>query len=422
MSLNALAMCLDDSNKNKQPLIGLATLMSLIFAGKDLTPVGTQLLELAGGDDAEALMDLSILVQLKGDHDTGIALQQQALMLKQHYTLEPENLKNQLKLLAIMAPGDLMSNTPLEFIAEGIGIELEMLYVSQEHPLPTVLPEHDIIMVAVSELDRNYQILKLLEADMINLEKPIINNPGKIIEMSRDKTSIMLQNYRDINMPITSRIDRFELKNIINESQNLAHYLMGSTFPFIIRPIDSHAGYGLKKIENINEINEYLLNQYNDNYFISPFIDYYSEDKQYRKYRIVLIKGKPFIVHMAISDHWMVHYANAGMIDNANKRAEEKFIMETFDDDFSKRHALAFNNIYERFGLEYIGIDCGETSDGKLLIFEIGNSLTVHSLDPVDIFPYKKTQITKVFNGFAVLLEQTVVANSHNKSLELIKR
>ena len=420
MSFNALAICLDDSNNQKQPLIGLATLMSLIIAGKDITPIASQLLQLAGVDDAEALLDLSILVQLKGDHDTGVALQQQALMLKQHYILEPENLKSQIKLLAIMAPGDLMSNMPLEFITEGLGISLDILYVSKEYPLPEELPEHDIIMVAASELDRNYPILKALETDMENCSRPIINKAQNILAMARDRTSHMLQKIDGINMPITTRINRSELETINNGSRSLGSYLNDGKFPIIIRPIDSHAGAGLQKLESINDMREYLSSQSDENYFISPFINYYSDDKQYRKYRIALIKGKPFIVHMAIADQWMVHYANAGMAEDACKRAEEQFVMETFDEGFAKRHADVFQTIYQRLDLDYIGIDCAETSDGDLLIFEVGNALTVHALDPVDIFPYKKTQITKVFNGFGSLLEQTLASSTQNKSLELI--
>ena len=412
MSLNALAKYLDDNDTSTQSLIGLATLMSLAFDGKDLAPIGTTLLELAGGDNAEALMDLSTLVQLKGDRDTGLALQQQALMLKQHYKLEPDSIKNPIKLLAIMAPGDLMSNTPLEFITEAIGITLDMLYVSPEHPVPSTLPEHDIAMVAVSELDRNFHILKLLESAMADWPKPIINSPNNIVEMARDRSSLMLQNYAGINIPITSRITRTELENIINGSHHLNDYLADSSFPFIIRPVDSHAGHGLEKIENIAEIKEYLLNQYNENYFISPFINYKNTDEQYRKYRIVLIQGKPFLVHMAISDQWMVHYANANMADDANKRAEEQSVMETFDDDFSQRHALAFKKIYERFGLDYIGMDCGETPEGDLLIFELGNSLNVHTLDSVDIFPYKKIQTDKIFNGFSSYLNKILSSTS----------
>ncbi len=419
MSFNSLAICLNESNNTKQPLIGLATLMALIFTEEDLTQIGAQLLELASNGDAEALLDLSTLIQLKGDHDTGVALQQQALLLKQHYTLEPENIKSKLKLLAIMAPGDLMSNTPLEFITEAIGINLEILYVSTEYPLPNKLPEHDIVIIAVSELDRNYSILKTLATELTHWQKPILNKPQHIIAMARDRTSHMLQNIQGITMPATYRISRNDVQ--IVTTKNTIDNILNQPFPIIIRPVDSHAGSGLQKLDDIIDVKNYLHNQTAENYFLSSYVNYASQDSKFRKYRIILINGQPFIVHMAISDEWMVHYANAGMQDDINKRLEEQYVMDTFHNQFAARHAIAFKAIYERIGLNYIGIDCGETQQGDLLIFEIGNALAVHTLDSADIFSYKKSHINNIFSAFEQLLVDTISCVPANKPLELIK-
>ena len=118
------------------------------------------------------------------------------------------------------------------------------------------------------------------------------------------------------------------------------------------------------------------------------------------KYRIVLIDGRPYVCHMAISEHWMIHYLNAGMTESAEKRAEEARFMASFDDDFAHRHAAALRAIHERMGLDYLGIDCGETADGELLIFEVDSNMIVHAMDPVDLFPYKQPQMRKVFAAF----------------------
>ena len=141
-----------------------------------------------------------------------------------------------------------------------------------------------------------------------------------------------------------------------------------------------------------------------DEFYISRFVDYRGEDGLFRKYRIVLIEGRPFICHMAISSHWMIHYLNAGMTESAEKRAEEARFMANFDEEFALRHADAFRAIYERMGLDYLGIDCGETADGSLLIFEVDSNMVVHALDPVDIFPYKQPQMRKVFAAFRQML------------------
>ena len=124
----------------------------------------------------------------------------------------------------------------------------------------------------------------------------------------------------------------------------------------------------------------------------------------FRKYRIVLIEGRPFICHLGISEHWMIHYLNAGMTESAEKRAEEARVMAAFDTGFAAKHSDALRGINERIGLDYLGIDCGETTDGKLLIFEVDSCMIVHALDPVEMFPYKQTQMRKLFAAFRQML------------------
>jgi len=92
------------------------------------------------------------------------------------------------------------------------------------------------------------------------------------------------------------------------------------------------------------------------------------------------------------------------MLENAEKRAEEARVMADFDDNFAVKHAQAFSDINERVGLDYLGIDCAETPDGKLLIFEIDSCMIVHSMDSVDLYPYKQPQMQKVFSAFREML------------------
>ena len=57
-------------------------------------------------------------------------------------------------------------------------------------------------------------------------------------------------------------------------------------------------------------------------------------------------------------------------------------------------------------GLDYFGIDCGETPEGELLIFEADVAMIVHAMDPPDLFPYKGPQMRKVFDAFRAMLEK----------------
>jgi hypothetical protein len=100
----------------------------------------------------------------------------------------------------------------------------------------------------------------------------------------------------------------------------------------------------------------------------------------------------------------MIHYLNAGMEESAEKRAEEARCMASFDADFAHRHAGAFLAIHELTGLDFVGIDCGETKDGRLLVFEVDSDMIVHAIDPVDLFPYKQPQMRKVFGALRTML------------------
>ena len=119
---------------------------------------------------------------------------------------------------------------------------------------------------------------------------------------------------------------------------------------------------------------------------------------------IIFVDGRPYAVHMAISEQWKIWYLNAEMKTNAAKRAEEAEFMRTFDDRFGARHRGALAELAARIDLDYFTIDCAETRQNELLIFEADNTCIVHNMDPPEIFPYKPPQMRKIFDAFAAML------------------
>lgn len=107
---------------------------------------------------------------------------------------------------------------------------------------------------------------------------------------------------------------------------------------------------------------------------------------------------------MGISAHWMVHYPYAEMIAHPERRAEEERLMANFDATFAVRHREALRAVVERTSLDYVGFDCAETEDGRLLIFEIATAMVVHDMDDAALFPYKLAQMRRVFSAFHQLL------------------
>lgn len=391
-------------------LMGLVKLMRMAVEGADLTPLGVQLIERAGlePDNAEILMDLSVVLLLRGDGEIAMDVQAQALLMQQVYRLpvaEPS-----VRLLAIMGPGDLMANSPVEFLLEGSDVDLTLLYMSEDLPIPDSIPEHDLVFVAVAESDENIPLLQKISNFLEPWPKPVLNLPQKISRLSRDEVCALLSepSIPGIEMPVSVRVDRGLLQQIAGDSLSVKAVLAGDDFPIIVRPVDSHAGKGLARLENGSDLAAYLSDMPQQAFFISRFVDYRSADGQFRKYRIVLMEGRAYLCHLAISSNWMIHYLNAGMSESAEKRAEEAQVMDRFDETFALRHAGALKEIGERVGLDYVGLDCAETRDGKLLIFEVDSCMIVHAIDPVDVFPYKQGQMRKVFGAFRQLLLNAV--------------
>ena len=83
-------------------------------------------------------------------------------------------------------------------------------------------------------------------------------------------------------------------------------------------------------------------------------------------------------------------------------------MMETFDEGFAARHAAAFADLTATFGLDYFGIDCAETQDGRLVVFEADVAMIVHAMDSAELYPYKKPAMAKLFEGFVAGLQASV--------------
>ena len=389
------------------PLIGVAPLMRRAFLNEDLAPLGAVLLARAQENpaDANALLDCSTVLQLTGERDLALAVQAQAIAIQALYSLAAHGAGPGLRLLVIMGPGDLMANTPIEFLLEDSDVSVDLLYLTLESEWPESVPEHDVMMVALAESEANQPLLMRLAGALAHWPRPVINLPERIAVLSRDGVCAALRAMPRLDMPTTARADRAALQALGSGALAAGALLAGDDFPLIVRPVGSHAGQDLEKMSHAGELAAYLARVAAECFYVSRFVDYRGADGWFRKYRIALIEGRPFVCHYAISSHWMIHYLNAGMSESADKRAQEAQCMAEVDTQFAVRHAPALQALQQRMGLQYLGIDCAETRGGDLLIFEVDNAMVVHAMDDEQMFPYKKPAMRQVFTAFRQMLE-----------------
>ncbi|REG52216.1 hypothetical protein B0G80_8754 [Paraburkholderia sp. BL6669N2] len=376
--------------------MGLSVLLRAATAGNDLTPLGVSLLEYARRhDDPCALLDLSLVLEMKYEKPAALAVQRQALQMRRLYRIK--------NVLVLKAPGDLMANTPVECLLEHADLQVDVLYVDGHSTQERGLREHDIVLVAACALDENAAALDLIASLLHTTTKRVLNLPEGIAHTTREAAYALLGGSRGICMAPTTRVSRAQILDLLaGRSNNL--FMPDANYPLIIRPVGSHAGEGLERVSSAAELVDYVDRSAVAEFYIAPFIDYSSADGLFRKYRIVMIGMTPFLCHMGISAHWMVHYPYAEMIEHPERRAEEERLMANFDTTFALRHREALRAVVELTGLDYVGFDCSETEDGRLLIFEIATAMVIHDMDDAALFPYKLPQMRRVFRAFHQML------------------
>lgn len=387
-------------------LIGLPRIMELAFRKVDLAPLRRELIERAQRDfsDANALMDLSYVLSTMGQTDLAEVLQTEALSLSRRFTLHSTQ-PQKLRLLALMMPGALMDNMPLEFLVGGSDVTLDMLYLDADPARwPRHWPEHDVACVAVCESPAARPMLELLAQQTHRLPRAALNQPARIMDLARETAWRRLQAIPGCVMPPSVAVDRATLTALPTTPQAWPDLWRGAAYPVICRPAGSHAGHGLCKIEDDTALVNYLASTEGDQFVLSPFINYISPDRQYRKYRVAFVAGQTFPVHQALSARWMVHYLNGDMTDRPDNRAEEQRFFDGFEQGFGRRHADALAEIDARLGLDYFSIDCAETPDGQLLVFECDTGGVAHAMDPMQDFGYKRPHMLRLFAAFRSLL------------------
>ena len=351
------------------------------------------------GENAALALDISTACQLTFRQDQGLAIQAEALGRCQLFRLARQAAAHgpaPLRLLALMRPGDLMANAPLDFITRHLNVQLDLLYLRPGAALPAAVPDHDVLYVGGGDA----ATLEQRQALFRHWPRPVLNHPLRVEALQRDSLAAMLAGVPGVLSPSCARVARDALA------------LQAVASPVLVRPVGSHAGVNLAKLDGPRGLAAYLEASDADEFYVTAFVDYRSADGLFRKYRIAMVDGAPFLCHMGVSEHWMVHYLNAGMSTHADRRDDEARAMAGFSAGFAARHQAALAALNDKIGLDYYMLDCAETQDGRLLVFEADAEAIVHLMDPPDLFPYKPAAMRRLFAAFEAMLRRRALTGA----------
>jgi hypothetical protein len=344
----------------------------------------------------DAHLRLYEVEQMLGQPQAGIAHLRMALQTSRIVTLPAQHEPAELTVLALTRVARWEANTPLELVIDTGRTTLHRYYIDDDDDALSgePLPAYDVLCNSIAESESAARALTLAEAFIERAGRAAINPPHIVASMGRSDVAKRFAASPSIVAPAVERCDAGALR------------ARPVVEPLVVRPVGSQAGFGLARIGAAEELRAYLEEHAHPAYFVMPFVDYSNDDGFYRKYRIMFVAGVPFACHLAISPRWMIHYYNAAMAEHQWMRDEEARFIANLDSVFNGPLAAALAEIAAAIPLEYFGIDCAVTRDGRLLLFEADAAMLVHGTDPPDLYPYKRAGFERIQTALDALLHE----------------
>jgi len=267
------------------------------------------------------------------------------------------------------------------------------------------VPNPNLIVNCIADCDIFSQRLQVLCDDLKKMGNfKIINHPQYILRTSRDEISQSLANIENLIVPKTIKLIASSKEVFIDQLRKE----FSSKSDILLRRIATHSGDSLFRVNllspNLNtELDPISFN--NQLYYATQFHDFRSSDSLYRKIRIVMINGNPYVRHQIISDGWNIHSSSRKfMLHNESLKKEEELFMQNSLEKFSP----ILDQIYKKVNLDIFGIDCALIENNKLLIFEVNASMEFITQDTAN-FRYLDHHIREIKNAFIAMLEEKIL-------------
>ena len=260
-----------------------------------------------------------------------------------------------------------IGNVELKLLMSADELDISLL-VRGGMPIDSVqLPPVDIVLNAICDCDTNGNALRSASEVVRQVGKPVVNDPELVLRTARDVMPTILGDIEGVHFPRTARIQP-------TSKAHLTDMVASRTItpPFLLREAGAHGGLQLVLVRDTSREELLQLDQFaldGRDFYATEFVDFASPDGRYRKYRVIVIGGRPFPRHLIISDAWNIHAESRQtlMTGSPELRAEEEAHIRGFDPDAWP----VFRRLHERLGLDYFGVDFSLREDGTLIVFEI---------------------------------------------------
>lgn len=286
-------------------------------------------------------------------------------------------------------------NTPTRWLLDDRVFQVHTVMV--EFWQPTMgLPSHQIVFNAVSDADLTMHALHAAKSLLDFTNVPVINPPKAIEKTGRVST---LGNFKDIPgilVPNVKRVSKAQITGVHQQNDELA---MEWEYPILLRAPGYHTGRHFIRVDHGSDLARAAAQLPRQDVLVMEYIHARGKDGQFRKYRVMMIDGQLYPLHMAISRDWKVHYFTSEMAENASFRREEEEFLYHMPDVIGSRAMESLAIIQNQLGLNYAGVDFSLNDQGDLVLFEANATMIVTPPEENPIWDYRRPAVYTIIHA-----------------------
>jgi tetratricopeptide (TPR) repeat protein len=271
------------------------------------------------------------------------------------------------------------------------------------------LPFHTFVFNAIGDAELCDRALEGARRIVARTNAPVINRPDLVLATGRAANAARLGQVEHVVAPKTRLFTRDEL-GAPNAATLLA--AAGFHFPLLVRTPGYHTGHHFLKVDAAERLADALAELPGAHLMAIEYLDARSNDGNVRKYRVMIVDGKLYPLHLAIAPRWKVHYFTASMKDHSHHRAEELAFLEDMHGALGSKAVAALESIARALELDYAGVDFAvDARSGKLLLFEANATMLVPMPDRDPLLAYRHPAVERIFAAVREMLVQRHAAS-----------
>jgi hypothetical protein len=263
------------------------------------------------------------------------------------------------------------------------------------------LPPHRLIFNTVGDADLCRPALAAAAALVAGSTAPVINRPAAVLETGRIANAARLGALPGVVTPPMAGLARTVLAGPAGVAALASR---GFSFPLLLRTPGFHTGRHFVLVDTAAQLAAAAAALPGDELLVIGYLDARGADGEACKYRAMIVDGRIYPLHLAVSRHWKVHYFTADMADHPGHRAEDAAFLDDMAGTIGVKAMAALERIAAVLGLDYAGIDFGLGPDGDVLLFEANATMVVHPPDPDARWSYRRQAVATILDAVRAMM------------------